>query len=474
MMQSRIILLFLLAGFFAACNKKLDLAPENTLVERDVFKTEAGTEQALAEAYYNLMQAATGNMAFVFGDFTTANLRHSTYYDVYDKGEVTPADQPVAGIWTSYFKAINLANTVIANIPVYAKFDAAKQASLIAEAKFIRAFAYLDLLKFFGEGAMTGNMSGLGLPLQLTPFKGYNTGDVIPRSTNGDVYAQIVKDLTESIPALPDKRSTDLETRSRATKGSANALLARTWLYMRDYANAANAAKAVLDKQPDVYALASDPAQLFPMNPLGSAQSPGKEYIMVFPVSQMVSSSTSANNNLGNGYFYKRSFWINPDFINGFETGDLRVAQLMFKGDSVYNPDRFADKTTVKFNNPNGRDNVPVVRLAEMMLVRAEALAKTAGVVQEAVTLLNSVRNRALPARTPYTTGSFATAADLVNAIINQRRVELAFEGFYRYDLLRTGQPLRSPDIASAKKVLPVPQVEIDISHGLIKQNTGY
>ena len=109
-----------------------------------------------------------------------------------------------------------------------------------------------------------------------------------------------------------------------------------------------------------------------------------------------------------------------------------------------------------------------------MMLVRAEALAKTVGVVQEAVTLLNSVRSRALPARTPYTTGSFATPADLLNAIMNQRRFELAFEGFYRYDLLRSGQPLRSPDIANAKKVLPVPQVEIDISHGLIKQNTGY
>lgn len=473
-MKLQFAIIFFFLTVFCACNKHLDLAPEDTLVERDVFKTENGADQALSEGYYNLLQAVTGNMAYMFGDFTTRNLLHSAYYDIYDNAEVTPADESIAAIWTAYFKAINTANNVIANIPVYAKFNKEKQDQFIAEAKTIRALAFLDLLKLFGEGALTGNMNGYGLPLQLTPFKGYNTGNVIPRSTNGEVYLQIVKDLEESLLSLPDKHGSELETRSRATKGAAKALLARTFLYMKNYAGAASAAKSILENQMNIYALANDLKLLFPLNPSGSAQNMISEYIFAFPVSHIVSTSTSANNNLGSGYFFKRSFWINPEFINFFEPEDLRVTQLMFKGDSVYNPIRFNDKTTVKFNNGNGRDNVPVIRLAEVVLIRAESIVRTEGINTEAVALLNSIRSRAIPSATPFNTNNFSTDNELLDAIMKQRRFELAFEGFYRYDLIRTNQPLHSPDIPETKKVLPIPQMEIDISNGVIQQNSGY
>jgi hypothetical protein len=66
---------------FIGCNRQLDLAPENTLTDREVFKTEAGTDQALSEVYFNLLDAVTGNIAYVYGDFTTDNLLHRTYYD---------------------------------------------------------------------------------------------------------------------------------------------------------------------------------------------------------------------------------------------------------------------------------------------------------------------------------------------------------------------------------------------------------
>jgi tetratricopeptide (TPR) repeat protein len=473
-MKKYVLPLLALVAVLVGCNKRLDLAPEDTLIERDVFKTEAGSEQALAEAYYNLMQAATGSIAYVFGDFTTGNLQHSSFYDAYDKGEVNPTDEAVSSIWKNYFKAINSANNVIVNLPRYAKFAPDQQEQLVAEAKVIRALAYLDLLKFFGDGALTGNDEGLGLPLQLTPFEGYNTGDVIPRSNNGAVYTQVIKDLQESLPFLPDRHSNDLSTRSRATRGLANALLARTFLYRRDYVSAAAAAEAVLAKMPDLYDLTTDLSQLFPYNATGSAQTLTREYILAFPVSQMTSTSTNANNNLGNGYFFKRSFWINPAFISAFEAGDLRVTQLMFKGDSIYNPNMFAEKTTVKFNNSNGRDNVPLVRLAEVILTSAEALARTSGVTEEAVGRLNMVRSRSLPSAAPLTIADFTSSAQLLEAVLNQRRMELAFEGFYRYDLIRTNQPLLSPDIPENKKVLPVPQMEIDISKGVIQQNTGY
>ncbi|MGV3529763.1 MAG: RagB/SusD family nutrient uptake outer membrane protein [Flavisolibacter sp.] len=456
-----------------ACDKQLDLAPEDTLVERDVFKSEVGAEQALSESYFSLFRAVTGSIAYVYGDFTTENLRHSAYYDTWDGGDVSPADESVKSVWQNYYAAINTANNVILNIPVYASFDAAKQQQFIAEAKFIRSYAYLDLLKLFGSGALTGNGGGPGLPLQLTPFKGYNTGDVIARSTNDDVYTQIFNDLRDAVQLLPNQFSPEIKTRSRATSGAAYALLSRACLYRQSFDDAADAAAEVI-KKTDVYALTSNLLQLFPANASGSSQPFTSEYIFGFPISQMVSPSTSVNNNLGNGYFYKRSFWISPDFINQFTPADLRVSQLMFRGDSVYNADRFNDVTTFKFNNPNGRDNIPLIRLAEILLIRAEAVARTQGVTAEAVSLLNSVRSRSLPGSAPWKVADFSSKEALINKILDERRFELAFEGFYRYDLVRTGKPIRNPDVPENKKVLPIPQIEIDISRGLIQQNPGY
>ena len=323
------------------------------------------------------------------------------------------------------------------------------------------------------DGALTGKIDGLGLPLQLTPFEGYNTGDVIPRSTNAQVYAQIKTDLEESMPDLPVKFNTDLKTRSRATQGAANALLARCYLYLRNYESAAEAAIKVLDDPEDVYELSASLFSVFPANS-GTAQALSREHVLAYPVSHITSASTAENNNLGNAYFFKRSFWINENFKGAFEQNDLRVSQLMFKGDQVYNTNNLNEYTTFKFNNQNGRDNVPVIRLAEVILTRAEALARTTGVTEEAVGWLNEVRSRALPSATPFTTAQFADAATLISAILEQRKYELAFEGHYRYDLIRTGKPLRTPDLPEGKKVLPVPQVEVDISNGVIKQNPGY
>ena len=470
------IIIFLTAAFFViiSCNKKLDIAPENTLVERDVFKTEAAAEQALSEGYYNLFVAETNYMSYTFGDFTTPIVNKSVTYNSYDLGQVAPDDYMVNNTWTNYFKTINSANNLVSKIPLYGKFPEAKQKQFVAEAKFIRAFSYFKLLCLFGDGALDGNSNGLGLPLQLTPFEGYNTGEIIARSTNGDVYTQIIKDLTESITDLPERQADELKTRSRATKGAANALLARVYLYMDNYAESAAAAKAVLDMVPGVYSLTNNLLQLFPSNAEGSAKPFTSEYILGFPVSQLQNSSTSTSNGISGDYYFKRSFWISPDFINEFEPGDLRVTQLMWKGDSIYNPDRFNEKTTYKFNNSFGRDNVSLIRLAEVMLTRAEALAQENGINSEAIDLLNKVRLRSVPLATPFTDADFSSKDELIQKILLQRKFELAFEGLYRYDLIRTGQPLHNPDVPANRKVLPIPQVEIDISKGVIQQNSGY
>ncbi|MFC3196659.1 RagB/SusD family nutrient uptake outer membrane protein [Parapedobacter deserti] len=464
----------LLLSLLAACDKQLDLTPEDTLVDSQVFGSELATEQALADAYINLFRAVTGNIAYVIGDFTTENLQHSVFYDVYEDGSVVTADDGVQSVWQNYYRAINLANNIIVKTQQYAQYAAAKQAQFIAEARLIRAYAYLDLLKLFGDGALMDRPDGLGVPLQLMPFEGYDTGDIIPRSTNAQVYAQIIADLTEPMADLPDRHSNDLHTRSRATKGSAAALRARTWLYMHRFEDAAAAAAEVLQSRPAIYQLATNLLDLFPPNSDGQAKTLVPEYLFAFPVSHITSPSTSLNNNLSNGYFFKRSFWISPAFISMFGSGDLRAQQLIFKGDSIYNPDQFGERTTFKFNNSNGRDNVSVIRLAEVILTRAEALARTKGVTGEAVSLLNQVRSRSMKDAGTYSVDDFENPTALLAVILEERRKELAFEGFYRYDRIRNGQFPRDNGLPEGKWVLPIPQREIDISNGVIVQNPGY
>lgn len=458
----------------SACDKKLDISPEDTLVDTEVFETEAGAEQALSEVYYNFTQAVTNYFSYTYGDFTTPLLDTEPFYNIYTSGNATPTDYYVVGAWTAYYKAINGTNSIIKKLPLYADFDATVQKQFIAEAKFLRAYCYLNLLCLYGNGALSGNMNGLGLPLQLTPFEGYNTAEIIPRSTNGEVYAQIIKDLTEAEVDLLNSFPDALRTRSRATKGNALALKCRTYLYMGSWEEAALAAEKVMEKSPSLYVLEDDLLQVFPPNPEGVAQQLSKEYLMALPISQMVSSSTSENNGIGGAYFYKRSFWINDEYLTEFEPGDLRKELLIWKGDSVYNPDHYDEKTTFKFNNRRGRDNVAMIRYAEVLLCRAEALARTQGVNEESVYLLNQIRQRAIPGGTANTVSDFNSPEELIAEILEERKFELAFEGLHRYDLIRTEQPLASPDIPENKKVLPIPQVEIDISNNIIQQNPGY
>jgi hypothetical protein len=242
---------------------------------------------------------------------------------------------------------------------------------------------------------------------------------------------------------------------------------------MRQYANAAIAAKKVMDNT-STYAISTN-LQVFPANSTGATQALTTEHVFALPFSQIVSASTSVDNRLGSTYYYKSYYWIDPLFVNTFQPGDQRVSYLMFYGDQSYYPARQFNYTTFKFNNLNGRDNVPLIRLAEVLLTRAESLVKQDNTINsEAVILLNKIRSRSLPNTTPYTVSSFATPSALADSIFSERRYELAFEGLYRYDLIRTGKPLHNPDVAEGKKTLPIPQVEIDISKGVIRQNSAY
>lgn len=454
---------------FSACDKQLDLAPEDTTVETEVFQSASSAESALMDVY-NKTYEANKSTAYTIGDFTTDMMVvTNSYYQTVIAGELPVDDYTTEKIWGDTYSAINVANVIIKSVPELGTYNEDLENQHVAEAKFLRAYNYLVLLKLFGDGALTGDLNGLGLPLQLTPYEGteYDSGNALTRSSVQEVYNQIIKDLNEALPNLIDSYEDDLDTRSRATQGSAHALLSRVYLYMGEYAEAANHAENVIANSS--YTLSSDLRAVFPISS-GYDVALDKEYIYAIPLT-----FNNGNHQYGThyySYYFKSSYHLSDDFIAKYSDSDQRKTTLIWQG---YTGGSYGSKlTTSKFNNTDGRDNIPMIRLSEMYLTRAEALARTIGVNQEAVDLLNTIAGRADSNFSDYTTADFSSGSDLINRILLEREKELCFEGLHRFDLIRTGRKLQYKDLPENRYVLPIPKREIDITKGSLEQNPGY
>src|SRR5699024_8515120 len=384
--------LILIISINIGCDSALNIKPEKEIDEDKVFANPNLASQALGEAYFAFFEAATG-YAYTIGDFSTDIVSTSENLEVFSNGEVLPDGFYVERIWTGYFKTINLANALIKNISQKGTYSEDLMAQQIAEAKFIRAYCYFNMLILYGEGALNGDESGLRLPLKLEPFDGYEPKLNIPRSSTAEIYEQIISDLTTALPDLPVQHDLEVDTRSRATKGSARALLSRIYLYRGDYGEAIKYAEKVRDNT--LYELASTCLKLFPPHPdRDDLIEMPQEYIFGFPVSisDLYGPNIAGNNNIA--YYAKRTIWANESFINQMSDKDHRKTDLIFQGmDDASIPKNIRERrTTFKFNNRQGQDNVPMIRLAEIMLTEAEAKARESGINAQSITLLNSVR----------------------------------------------------------------------------------
>ena len=480
-MKKRIIniysfILLTLVGGLTACDKQLDLAPEDTTVESDVFKTANSAESALMDVY-NKTYEANKSTAYTFGDITTKTMVvDNAFYKSLVSGELMVDDYTAEKIWSDTYSAINVANVMIKSVPELGSYNETVEKQHVAEAKFLRAYNYLVLLKLFGDGALSGNMGGLGLPLQLEPYAGteFVSNNALKRSTNQEVFTQIIKDLNEALVDLNSDYDEDLNTRARATQGSVHALLSRVYLYMSNYEKAAEESAFLIDNS--TYSLVSNLRSIFPISS-GQDDPIVDEYIYAIPLTW-----NGGNHQFGThyyGYYFKSSYYIADSFLTKFSETDERKATLIWKGFAGGN--NGSKFTSSKFNHVNGRDNIPMIRLAEMYLTRAEALANTSGKVQEAVDLLNTIASRSDAAFVDYSLADFSTANDLIDRILLEREKELAFEGLHRFDIIRTGRKLQFKntdgvfqDVPTGRYALPIPKREIDITKGSLEQNPGY
>ena len=454
-----------------ACEDKLELEPEQTLSTDAAFADELSSQGSLIGVYSKAQDLEVfGSMPQVIAEYQSDNVNFIGSFPTLQEinNYTTLADNAsIEGIWRDNYELILTANAVITNVPDVEDpgFTEDEKNQFVREAKFMRAMTYFQMVNLFAYSYPQADGSNPGVPLVLDPFE----GEVVfpERATLDQVHAQIQQDLTDAID-LPASYEDGVLTRARATQGAAQALLSRLHLYRGEWQLAADYARAVIDS--DVYGLAANYGFY--------SQNTAEEIFSL-------QNSATDNGRTGSGGW---ASYYNPaeeggrgdapyaqDLIDAYleEEGDLRflsLTQVNADSSRLYTT-KFPDATT-------NADNIPLIRITEMYLNRAEALAELNGVNEESLGLINDLRARAgLPA---FTAGEFGSTAEFIAAILNERRKELAFEGHRRMDLLRRGLALRTSgatadqaDPGDPKTILNIPQRELDINPNL-SQNPGY
>lgn len=464
--------------------------PAQSLPSNTAFTTGQDIENGLVGAY-NAAQASDlfGCNLVMSSDIMADNgeWRGSfpSFVDMYNQA-LTADNAEVEGIWRDGYRTINHANLVIEAV---ASVDDPAMTQEMAdrlrgEGLFLRGATHFEIVRYLGKPYGPNSSSDPGIPLMTSAVSSSDDISFPSRATVAEVYAQAIADLTEAANLLPEANGY-----GRANSFAAKAYLAEIAFQQGDYDNAATLAADVMAGP---FQLTDDPAGFFVSE--GSAEeiwavvhtaqdNPGVNGSLptFHHVSGRGGDVVVATDLVDNGY----NMIVTGDqsaaiSAAGYTVEDLRFTQLTSSG----NPPTINIEKYEQFANND--DDAPILRLAEFMLMRAEALARVNGVNQESVDLLNSIRSRALrlidgdgnvvvgeDALFNYATDDFASADDLIEAIILERRVELAFEGNRFHDLCRLQRDVKGTPFDADKLRWPLPQRDLDANPNL-EQNPGY
>ncbi|HEV7387952.1 MAG TPA: RagB/SusD family nutrient uptake outer membrane protein [Gemmatimonadaceae bacterium] len=440
----------------SACTNVLDVPPTSSVPSETAIVDASGARAALAGAYAGLQQNGLyGHTIVDWTEVLSDNGRFTGTFDNYadaDANALRADNSSVASIWNASYDVINRANELIQKVPNVPDLSAGEKNEILGEAYFIRALSYHNMIKLWG-----GNGT-LGVPLRLEPVAGATSVGDVTRASRAEVYTQILADLAQAAQLITD----DTQTR-QASLGGVRAIEARVRLYNGDYAGAEAAAVQVEgmgyilaptfsalfdaegnDTPEDIFRVTFTPTQAQSVSFYYLAKSLGgrREVAPTTGASGIIAAFDPASGGV----------------IANYHPTDARgIWSIALAGPTTY---------AAKFRNPGGDEDIHVIRLGEVILIRAEALARL-GRVPEAIAEYNRLRLRAGVALDPLT----LTQAQALTAIARERRLELAFEGDRWPDLVRTNA---LPAVVPATQaLLPVPQAELDVSPN-IQQNPGY
>jgi hypothetical protein len=440
--MKKIFLIFFLYLTVSSCDV-IDQEPIDSVSTQSLFKLPSDADAAIIGTYRYL--ANLGSNYIYFAELPTKNSKGNALNRQFEQLNnliIVADNSQFTGLWDQQFVLINSANVVIAKVPGIPGMPDAAKNSVIAEARFLRAFVYFNLVRYFGA-----------VPLITTPTESPDVKALqVSRTPVADVYTQILADLDFAKLNLPETHA-GLGKTGRATKAAAFALGARIHLTRKNYALAIADANQVISRRGEALTVAY--ANLF-------LTKNSAEAILE------INYDTQLQNNLSTTFLPgslggTRTIEVNNDIFNAYETGDLRK-------DATYGFANAANYMKKYSRGGTKDDNIIVFRLAEVLLAKAEALAETSYPSADALKLLNEVRKRAgLAAINP------ATLADFKTALYKERRLELCFEGHEWFDIVRTGRLQAVLGITDNNKAIwPVPSVEIARNPKLQPQNPGY
>jgi len=435
----------------------LDTDPVDSIPGEDAIRDKRSMLAALNGVYNEMQTAALATDATLFADLAADNLIHigtkKEYRQVSDQ-RIVPENAYVQGIWDNSYDAINRVNHLLDKLPDVSGISASELDRAAGQLYFLRALNYFNLVRWFGE-----------VPLKDKPTTGITPSELnMARATVGEVYDFILGDLELAKAAL---NGTGRQSSLLADEGAVRALLARVQLYRQNWQAALVEAEAVLAM--DYELVAGDLyASLFDESVSNNEIIFQIDYLNDDDVSQLADwCSPEAR--------FEVAAWESAaklnSISNAFAAEDKRKEVTVgFTGDDYY-CNKYQD-----FNK--AKDNVIVIRLAELYLIAAEALNELGyDEFGQAFFYLNQLRQRAGT--------ELLTPADLPDqqafrlAIEEERRLELAFEGHRYHDLVRTGRasevlPKEGPLTQENQFLFPIPQSELDANKMITANNPGY
>ncbi len=486
MYKLKTLLLGMVLIGFTSCDV-LDQEPQQSLPAGSI--ETIGDMESLLVGTYDQVQGLndgdtnSGQLIFL-NDIITGDVNwvgsFTTYVQV-AQHDMATANGSVADHWDGAYAAINSANIILDTVDGIEATDAEKN-NIKGQALFIRALEYYYLVNYFAlPWGATSDNSHPGVPLQLTPVTSQEDFSKPLRSTVAQVYQQILDDL-EAAEGLITNTSPE-----RATNDAVVALQARIALIQERWTDAADLAGQVVN----LNSLSSDVSEYF-----RSELSDESIFEIQHTTQDVVD---GANTSLSAVYnpSARGDIEITEQFITALEAIVTDGQQTLLDAANYVATDTrqsvlmSADSTySLKYEDFfNGADNVPVLRQSEMILIRAEALVRDAAtladVPQEAYDLVNSLRTRAIVVEDTttgavvdnsmieYSIADFTNKEELLDAVLLERRVELAFEGHRKTDLQRYREDVKGDAWNADVIVFPIPQSQMDANTDL-QQNGAY
>ena len=392
----------------------------------------------------------------------------------------TPINANLRDVWNWMYGGVNRANFIM---EFQNKTDFEGKENVIGQARFLRAYYYFELVKWFGD-----------IPFSVDSRIEFGEQFAIGRTPKAEVYALIEDDLIFAAANLPYVQAQT----GRITKGAAQALLGRAYLYQDKFAQAASVLETLIDEGP--YDLLVDYSTMFENDNENNIESVFEvQYTDLEGASFECLQCSEGNVAVGfngirnyDGDIFDSGFSFNvptQEVFDAFESGDIRLETAIldidawasstgatfstgFEHTGYFNRKYIARKGDANIGDANltNPNNYRAIRFADVLLMAAEALNRGSISDMRAQQYLNRVRTRAM---LPDVT---TTGPNLTNAIYQERRVELVGEGHRFFDLVRTGRAASeiSGFQTGKHELFPIPSIEIQLAGNQWEQNPGY